>query len=102
MDAGEALTAHALELSRKPGVSPAVRAWSAIFYAWNRDNNGYRSDENVRLLQFAVKECRDNNPTWIDSTGKSYFQVRDASANPNGVLEGTWTQQRAALGDGTQ
>jgi hypothetical protein len=40
--------------------------------------------------------------TWIDSTGKSYFQVRDASANPNGVLEGTWTQQRAALGDGTQ
>ena len=61
MDAGETLTAHALELSRKPGVSPAVRAWSAIFYAWNRDNNGYHSDENVRLLQFAVKECRDNN-----------------------------------------
>jgi serine/threonine-protein kinase len=61
MDAGEALTAHALELSRKPGVPPAVRAWSAIFFAWNRDNNGYRSDENVRLLQFAVKECRDNN-----------------------------------------
>jgi serine/threonine-protein kinase len=61
MDAGEALTAHALELSRKPGVSPAVRAWSAIFYAWNRDDNGYHSDENVRLLQFAVKECRDNN-----------------------------------------
>ena len=61
MDAGETLTAHALELSRKPGVSPAVRAWSAIFYAWNRDDNGYHSDENVRLLQFAVKECRDNN-----------------------------------------
>jgi serine/threonine-protein kinase len=61
MDAGETLTAHALELSRKPGVSPVVRAWSAIFYAWNRDNNGYRNDENVRLLQFAVKECRDNN-----------------------------------------
>ena len=59
-DTGDALTAHALELSRKPGVSPAVRAWSAIFYAWNRDNNGYRSDENVRLLQFAVKESRDN------------------------------------------
>jgi len=61
MDAGETLTAHALELSRKPGVPPAVRAWSAIFYAWNRDDNGYHSDENVRLLQFAVKECRDNN-----------------------------------------
>jgi serine/threonine protein kinase len=61
MDVGEKLTADALELSRKPGVSPAVRAWSAIFYAWNRDNNGYRSDENVRLLQFAVKESRENN-----------------------------------------
>jgi eukaryotic-like serine/threonine-protein kinase len=61
MNAGETLTAHALELSRKPGVLPAVRVWSAIFYAWNRDNNGYRSDENVRLLQRAVKECQDNN-----------------------------------------
>jgi len=60
MDAGASLTAHALELSRKSGVPPAVRAWSAIFYAWNRDNNGYRSDENVRLLEFAVKECREN------------------------------------------
>src|ERR1019366_2420880 len=60
MDAGESLTAHALDLSRKPSVTPAVRAWSAIFYAWNRENNGYRSDENVRLLQSAVKECRDN------------------------------------------
>jgi serine/threonine-protein kinase len=61
MESGESLTAHALELSRRSGVSPAVRAWSAIFYAWNRDNNGYRSDENLRLLQGAVKECRDNN-----------------------------------------
>ncbi|MGB6688027.1 MAG: serine/threonine-protein kinase [Terracidiphilus sp.] len=58
---GETLTARALELSRRPGVSPHVRAWSEIFYAWNRDNNGYRSDENVRLLRSAVKECRDGN-----------------------------------------
>ena len=60
VDIGQVLTAHALELSRKPGISPSVRVWSAIYYAWNRDNNGFRSDENVRLLQFAVKECRDN------------------------------------------
>jgi tetratricopeptide (TPR) repeat protein len=59
MQKGEALTASALELSRKPGVSPAVRVRSAISYAWNRENNGFRSDENVRLLQFAVKESRD-------------------------------------------
>jgi serine/threonine protein kinase/tetratricopeptide (TPR) repeat protein len=61
MDLGESLTAHALEVSRKPGVPPAVRAWSQIFFAWNRDNNGYRSDDNVSLLQSAVKICRDNN-----------------------------------------
>ena len=61
MEAGEKLTAHALELSRKPGVPPAVRVWSAIFYGWNRDNNGFRSDDNLRLLQFAVKECQSNN-----------------------------------------
>jgi eukaryotic-like serine/threonine-protein kinase len=61
MDVGEKLTAHSLELSRKPGVSPAVRVWSAIYYAWNRENNGFRDDENVRLLQFAVKEARDHN-----------------------------------------
>lgn len=61
METGKTLTAHALELSRKPGVPAAVRAWSAVFYAWNRDNNGFRSDENVRLLQYAAKECRDNN-----------------------------------------
>jgi serine/threonine-protein kinase len=59
MDLGEKLTAHALELSKKPGVSPAVRAWSAIYYAWNRENNGFHSDENLRLLEFAVKESRD-------------------------------------------
>ena len=61
VELGQTLTAHALALSRKPGISPAVRAWSAIYYAWNRDNNGFRSDENVRLLQFAVKHCRDHN-----------------------------------------
>jgi len=61
MQLGESLTAHALELSRKRGVPPAVRVWSAIFFAWNRENNGYRTDENVRLLELAAKESRDNN-----------------------------------------
>jgi serine/threonine-protein kinase len=61
MELGEKLTSHSLELSHQPGVSPAVRVWSAIYYAWNRENNGFRDDMNVRLLQFAVKESRDNN-----------------------------------------
>jgi serine/threonine protein kinase/tetratricopeptide (TPR) repeat protein len=77
MDAGEKLTAHALELSRKPGVPPAVRVWSAIFYAWNRDDNGYRSDENVRLLQFAVKECQDNDLSPRETADALYMLGED-------------------------
>ncbi len=61
MEIGATLTAHALQLSRRPGVPSAVRVWSAIYYAWNRDNNGFRSDENLRLLQDAVKESHRSN-----------------------------------------
>jgi eukaryotic-like serine/threonine-protein kinase len=61
MQLGESLTAHALELSRRRGVPPAVRVWSAIYYAWNRDNLGFRNDENIRLLEFAAKESQDND-----------------------------------------
>jgi serine/threonine-protein kinase len=57
---GEELTAHALELSRKPGISPSVRIWSAVYYAVNRDRLGFVTDENLRLLQSAAKESRDH------------------------------------------
>ena len=77
MDAGEKLTAHALELSRKPGVPAAVRVWSAIFYAWNRDDNGYQSDENLRLLKFAVKECRDNDLSSRECADALYMMGED-------------------------
>jgi serine/threonine-protein kinase len=58
-DDGARLTADALALSQKPGVTPAVRVWSAMYFAANRDKLGFRSDENVRLLRFAVKESLD-------------------------------------------
>ena len=61
MDQGQALTAHALELSRKPTVTPTVRVWSEIYYAANRENNGFRSDENLRLLEAAVQESRERH-----------------------------------------
>lgn len=77
MDAGEKLTAHSLELSRKPGVPPDVRVWSAIFYAWNRDDNGFRSDENLRLLQFAVKECQGNDLSPRETANALYMLGED-------------------------
>jgi serine/threonine-protein kinase len=61
IDPGAALTANALKLSRQPGIPPSVRVWSAIYYAWGRDNNGFRSDENLSLLRYAVKEARRSN-----------------------------------------
>ena len=36
----------------------AVRVWAETFYAWNRDNNGYRSAENLELLNRAAKQAR--------------------------------------------
>jgi serine/threonine protein kinase len=61
MHTGERLTAHALELSRKAGTPPAVRVWSEVYYAWNREDHGYRSDENLRLLEDAAKRAREAN-----------------------------------------
>ena len=59
MDVGKAQTAHALELSRKPGVTPSVRVWSEIYYAANLEKTGFRTNENLSLLQAAVKECHE-------------------------------------------
>jgi len=95
-EAGDKLTAHALELSRKPGVPPSVRAWSAVFYAWNRDNDGFRTDENVRLLQYAAKECRDNKLSDRETADVLYILGQDlelrgrldeAEQNFNAVLD---------------
>ena len=77
VEIGEPLTSHALELSRKPGVPPSVKAWSAVFYAWNRENNGYRSDENVRLLEDAAKECRDNKLSDRETADVLYLLGQD-------------------------
>lgn len=61
METGAKFTADALQLSRRSGVPPSVRVWSAIYYAWNRDDNGFRTDENLRLLREAAREARTAN-----------------------------------------
>ena len=42
------------------------------------------------------------NNTWVDSTGKVSYQTNDPNANPNGVLQGTWTRQTTVHGNGQQ
>ena len=61
LDVGARLTQDALRLSRQRGVTPAVRVWSDVYFAQNRDNNGFRSDENLLLLESAVKEAQDHH-----------------------------------------
>ena len=39
--------------------------------------------------------------TWVDSAGKTSYQTNDANANPNGLLQGTWTKQQVVHGNGT-
>jgi serine/threonine-protein kinase len=58
MDKGAALTAHALELSKRNGISTAVRVRCEDYYAVNRENNGFRTDENLQLLEDAARRAK--------------------------------------------
>lgn len=42
-----------------------------------------------------------NSYTWIDASGKTSYQTNDVNANPNGMLQGSWTRQTTVHGDGT-
>jgi serine/threonine protein kinase len=53
-------TARSLLLSRRPGVPPRTRVLGAGSYALARETAGQRTDENLRLWEFAVKESRDH------------------------------------------
>jgi serine/threonine protein kinase/tetratricopeptide (TPR) repeat protein len=90
-DQGQTLTAHALELSRKPSVTPTVRVWSEIYYAANRENNGFRSDENLRLMESAVKESRDRHLPERETAYAIYmlasdFEVRGRLDEAEGLI----------------
>ena len=56
---GRSLEAQALSLVHDQDVPPRVRVLSEAFYAFNEDNNGYRTDGNMALLRAAVKEAHD-------------------------------------------
>jgi serine/threonine protein kinase len=58
---GHVLTADALELSQTAAMPPRVRVLAELYFAFNEDNNGFLRDENLRLLQAAVKESRQRH-----------------------------------------
>jgi tetratricopeptide (TPR) repeat protein len=66
----------------------------------NRENNGFRSDENVRLLRYAVKEARANNLSPHETADAFYSLAEDLQLR--GQLdesESLFRQALAAYGD---
>ena len=58
---GEVLAAHALSLIHASGVMPSVRIYIETFYAQNRENEGFRTDQNLSLMQAAFDESRSQH-----------------------------------------
>jgi hypothetical protein len=56
------------------------------------------SDPNTGQIS---KVSSASSYTWVDSSGKTSYQTNDVNANPNGVLQGTWTKQTVVHGNGT-
>ncbi len=57
-EAGYALTSHALSLANKPGVSPTIRVRVKIFFAQNREETSYRSEDNLTMMRSAIAEAQ--------------------------------------------
>jgi eukaryotic-like serine/threonine-protein kinase len=57
-DTGYALTSHALSLANRPGVSPSARVRIKVFYATNREETSYRSEENLQMMRSAIAEAQ--------------------------------------------
>jgi serine/threonine-protein kinase len=74
---GAALTERALQLSRASSVPASVRVWSEIYYAYDRDDNGFRTDENLRLLQDAVAEARRGRLSARETADALYNWAQD-------------------------
>jgi eukaryotic-like serine/threonine-protein kinase len=60
-DRGLELTTHALEVSKRRGVAKGTRIWTEIYYASNRDRLGFKSEENLKMLQAAAVVAETGN-----------------------------------------
>jgi serine/threonine-protein kinase len=76
-DQGASLTADAFALSGKPGVSAASRVWAGVYYAMNRDNMGFRTDETLRIFKAAAKQSQDSKLPIRDTADVINFLGQD-------------------------
>ncbi|HZL25413.1 MAG TPA: serine/threonine-protein kinase [Acidobacteriaceae bacterium] len=95
-DLGQSLSAHALALSHQPGVSPQARVDIEIFYAQEREDAGFRADENVKLLEAAVRESRARH---VPEHELAFAVLSLGSAiNPRGRLDEAERLTKEAIG----
>jgi serine/threonine-protein kinase len=74
---GAELTERALQLSRAGNIPASVRVWSEIYYAYDRDDNGFRTDENLHLLEDAVTEARRGHLSARETADALYNWAQD-------------------------
>jgi serine/threonine-protein kinase len=60
-DLSKQLLDHALSISHRPEVTPATRVRIEQWYVFRRENLGFRSDDDLKLLQSAVAEARSRH-----------------------------------------
>ena len=58
MDAGRRLLADAFRLARASDAPARVRILTAVYFAYDEDDSGFRADENLRILESAAQEAR--------------------------------------------
>jgi serine/threonine-protein kinase len=74
-DRGLQLTTHALELARTQRVSTSVQIWSKVYYATNRERLGFRTDDNLNMLQSAAKEALGESSMPPHEVGDVFYSL---------------------------
>jgi serine/threonine-protein kinase len=57
---GRKLLADALAYSRVHDIPWRLRVLAKVYYAWNEENNGFRTDENLAMLHAAAQEAEEH------------------------------------------
>jgi serine/threonine-protein kinase len=74
-DRGLELTTHALEVSKRRGVLKSTRVWTEIYYASNRDRLGYKTDDNLKMLQAAAVVAGTGNVLPSHEVGDVFYTL---------------------------
>jgi serine/threonine-protein kinase len=85
IEAGRAFSAAALKVSADGSVSLRVRVLSQAYFAFNEENNGFRSDANLQLLRTAVQESRDGHLAARDQALALFYLASDLDLRGRGL-----------------